>query len=297
MEIYALGIDFGGSKTLLVVLNSKNNIVYKNKVVSSKGWEYLVGLIKQSIDELKITENDIRGMGIGVASTVEPSTNKVVDAPALGWKDFDLVSNLKTEVSFPIRIENDVNCALIAENKIGVAQNCDPVLYIAIGTGLGGALMVGGKIIHGANNMAGEIGYQLDFDDYKNGKFNLPGQFGAYENKISGSALGKEFSSSEIFFKKLKNDDPLAIEIFEQFLIDLSILIVNAVCLLNPEKIIFGGGLSKALEPYLDSIQEKLKEMTPVPTKIEVSKLGEHASALGSASFFSETRIVNDSKI
>ena len=111
-----------------------------------------------------------------------------------------MVSNLKTQYSFPIIVENDVNCALIAENKMGAAQDCDPVLYISIGTGLGGALMVGGKIIHGANNMAGEIGYQLDKDDYKKGSVNPPGKFGAAENKISGTALAKGFSSSEKFF-------------------------------------------------------------------------------------------------
>jgi glucokinase len=296
MENYAIGIDVGGTKTMLIVLDSKQNSVYEKKVPSSKDWKFLVELINEAIDELKITQNDVSGMGIGIASAIEPSTNKVVDAPALGWKEFDLVSNLKPEFSFPIMIENDVNCALIAENKMGAAQDCDPVLYISIGTGLGGALMVGGKIVHGANNMAGEIGYQLDKEDYKKGGVNIPGQFGAAENKVSGTALGNQFSSSEEFFESLRKNEASALELFEKFLTDLSILIANSVSLLNPEKVILGGGLSIPLEPYLESIQEKIKEMTPIPTKIEFSKLGERAGALGAAVYLSENRMLDNLK-
>jgi glucokinase len=296
MENYAIGIDVGGTKTLLIVLDSNQNSVYEKKVPSSKDWKFLVEIIKEATKELKIADNEVGGIGIGMASAIEPSTNKVVDAPALGWKDFDLVSNLKSEFSFPLMIENDVNCALIAENKMGAAQDCDPVLYISIGTGLGGALMVGGKIVHGANNMAGEIGYQLDKEDYKKGGVNLSGQFGASENKISGTALGNHFSSSEDFFESLQRNDPSALALFDEFSIDLSILIANSVSLLNPEKVVLGGGLSKPLEPYLDTIQEKLRMMTPIPTKIEISKLGERAGALGAAVITSEKTMLDNLK-
>ncbi len=296
MENYGIGIDIGGTKTLLIVLDSNQNRVYEKKIPSSKDWKYLIALIKEAIGELKITVNDVGGLGLGVASAIEPSTNKVVDAPALGWKLFDLISNLKPHFSFPLFIENDVNCALIAERKMGAAQNCDPVFFISIGTGLGGALMVGGNIIHGANNMAGEIGYQLDKDDYKKGKLNLPSQFGTSENKISGTALRNRFFSSEKFFEKLGSNDKSALETFEEFSIDLSIMIANAVCLLNPEKVILGGGLSKPLEPYIETIKEKLAKMTPVPNKIEFSQLGERASALGAAVISSEEKMLDNLK-
>ena len=180
-------------------------------------------------------------VGIGIAGTIEPITNQVMDAPALNWKKLDLVSKLKLHFSFPILIENDVNCALIGENLMGFAHGFDPILYIAIGTGLGGAVMIGGQIIRGANNMAGEIGYQLDKTDYKNGKENLLGEFGVTEKKISGTALGNKFFSSEEFFKRLNDQDRIALEVFEEFSIDLSILISNVVCLLNPEKVFLGG--------------------------------------------------------
>jgi glucokinase len=296
MENYAIGIDVGGTKTLLIVLDSKQNSVYEKKVPSSKDWKFLVEIIKEATNELKIADNEVGGIGIGVASAIEPSTNKVVDAPALGWKDFDLISSLKPEFSFPIMIENDVNCALIAENKMGVAQDCDPVLYISIGTGLGGALMVGGKIVHGANNMAGEIGYQLDKEDYKKGGVNLSGQFGASENKISGTALGNQFSSSEEFFESLGKNDQSALALFDEFSTDLSILIANTISLLNPEKVVLGGGLSKPLEPYLETIQGKLRVMTPIPSKIEISKLGERAGALGAAVISSENTMLDNLK-
>jgi glucokinase len=296
MDNYSIGIDVGGTKTLLIVLDSKLNSVYEKKVPSSKDWKFLVVLIKEAINELKITENDVGGMGIGVASSIEPDSNKVVDAPALEWKQFDLISSLKLHFSFLIMIENDVNCALIAENKVGVAQDCDPVLYISIGTGLGGALMVGGKLINGANNMAGEIGYQLDKDDYKKGGVNLSGQFGVTENKISGTALGNQFSSSEEFFESLRKKELSALELFEEYSINLSVLISNSVCLLNPEKVILGGGLSKPLEPYLESIQEKINAMTPIPTKIEFSKLGESSGAIGAAVISSENRMLDNLK-
>ena len=283
MQNYTIGIDIGGTKTFLVVLDSNKNNLYEKKVSSSKEWKYLLKLICEALNQLKIAKNEIDGMGIGVASSIEPFTNKVVDAPALEWKQFDLVSILEPYFPFPIVIENDVNCALIGEYSSGSAKGCDSVFFISIGTGLGSAIMVNGKLIYGVKNMAGEIGYQLDKDDYKNGKLNAIGQFGITENKVSGTALGKKFFSSEKLFVKIKENDPSALKVFDEFLIDLCILISNIICLLNPEKVILGGGLSFAIEPYLDDIKEKVTSMVPVITQIELSKLGEQAVAFGAA--------------
>ncbi len=283
MSDYSIGIDIGGTKTLLIVLDASKKIVYEKKVPSSNDWKYLLDLVRDALNELKISKNQIDSMGIGVAGAVDPSTNKIIDAPGLGWRQFDLVSILKSHFPFKMVIDNDVNCALIGESKLGAAKGCNSVFFISIGTGLGSALMIGGKIIYGANNMAGEIGYQLDKDDFIRGEKNVLGEFGIAENKVSGTALNKWFSSSEEFFEKLAESDPSALKVFDEFLIDLTVLISNAICLLNPEKVILGGGLSKPLQPYLNEVKEKVTSMVPVSTQIELSQLGESVGALGAA--------------
>ncbi len=283
MSGYTIGVDIGGTKTLLVVLDANKKKIYEKKTKSSSDWKYLLDLVKGALSELKIFNNQINSMGIGVAGAVELNTDKIIDAPALKWKQFDLVSILKPHFPFKIFIDNDVNCALVAERSIGALKGCDSAFFISIGTGLGSALMVDRKIVYGANNMAGEIGYQLDKNDYMRGELNVLGEFGIAENKVSGTAFKKWFLSSENFFENLKDGDPSALKVFDEFLIDLSILISNAVCLLNPEKVIIGGGLSIPLKPHIDEIKEKVLSMVPIPAQIELSQLGESVVALGAA--------------
>jgi glucokinase len=282
-ESYTIGIDIGGTKTLLVLLDESQNIFYEKKITSSNGWEFLEILIKKALNEVSIEYYQVCGMGIGVAGSIDRISSKVIDAPGLKWIQFDLISKLKTHFSFPIFINNDVNCALLGESKIGAAKDCDPILFISIGTGLGCALMSGGKLINGANNMAGEIGYQLDKNDYVIGKTNKLGQFGIAESKISGTALKTKFSSSEEFFLSLEKKQDTAVELFDELSMNLSILIANAVCLINPEKVILGGGLSQPLKPYLEVMDKKIAELIPIPTQIELSQLNETAGALGAA--------------
>ena len=103
------------------------------------------------------------------------------------------------------------------------------------------------------------------------------------EHKVSGTALEKLFSSSKEFFELNKKGDSKARAVMEEFTLDLAILIANAVSLLNPEKVILSGGVAESLRNFLDMIQQKAAELTPVPVQIEIGVLGESAAAIGAA--------------
>ena len=117
------------------------------------------------------------------------------------------------------------------------------------------------------------------------GKKNSFGSFGISEQKLSGTALGALFSSAQAFFKLVNEGDLRAQNILENFIMDLSILIANAVSLLNPEKTILSGGVSKSLSNYLESICSQVRELTPIPSKIEIGQLGDAGAAIGAAGY------------
>ena len=133
--------------------------------------------------------------------------------------------------------------------------------------------------------MAGEISFMIERADMEKGKLNSFGSFGVAEQKVSGTALGTLFSSPKVFFELVGEGDLKAQNVLEDFIMDLSILIANAVSLLNPEKIILSGGVSKSLSKHLELIRGKVKELTPISVEIEIGQLGDPGAAIGAAGY------------
>jgi glucokinase len=170
------------------------------------------------------------------------------------------------------------------------------MIFIAIGTGVGSAIIANGSLIQGSDYMAGEIAYLVSEEGISGGHSNAFGDFGSYENKISGSALSRHGESAQVVFEKYAIGDEKAIPIINKFVTDLSIGIANMVSLLNPRKVIIGGGVSGSLPIVLESIRSAVARLTPIPTTIELSSLGEEAGAIGAIAFaFEQTGILKGS--
>ncbi|MFY0544116.1 ROK family transcriptional regulator [Brevibacillus sp. H7] len=292
---YGVGVDIGGTKVLIIITDWDGEVVYKRKLKTSSNIDDLVAMIKDSIQESGIQEQLIIAMGVGVPAITNTKQGIVIDSPALGWQNLPLRDIMQGHFSFPVFINNDVRCAALGEKWLGSGNQSRHMAFIAFGTGVGCAIVSNGELIEGHHFSAGEIGYLIDGEDVRNGLENRVGQFGTFENKTSGTALsGHGFTGAELF-QQYKNGNPLAISVIEKFVLDVSIAIANICSLLNPEKVILGGGVSESMHLVLEKIIENIKKFTPNHPEVELARLGTDAGGLGAIAFaFQKIQEVND---
>jgi glucokinase len=154
--------------------------------------------------------------------------------------------------------------------------------------------MANGSLIKGSNNMAGEVAYLVVEQDVAGEDANVFGQFGMFEKKISGLALAQHGDSPHVLFEQYARGEEKSISIIHRFVADLSTGIANMVSLLNPQKVILCGGVSQSLLPVLELIGSKVASLTPIPTKIELTTIGEEAGAVGAVALaFEHIGILN----
>jgi glucokinase len=287
--IYGIGVDIGGTKTLIILSDSQGHIVYRDRLRTSSNLDELVNMIKQSITRAKIPDSNLAGMGIGVPGRVNSVTGYIIDVPSLKWENLNLSEVFKSHFNVPIFINNDVNLAVTGEKWLGNGKNCNNLFYLAIGTGIGGALIINGEIVAGSSFSAGEVGYLIDRDDLQNGLLNCHQEFGTFEKKTSGTALAQKgqeigFTPPQLF-QEYSNGNPKVIPIIEDFILNISIVIANIASLINPETVIIGGGVSESMSIVIDKIRDKVISFTPIQTKIALSMLGGDAAALGGVGY------------
>jgi glucokinase len=282
---YGVGVDIGGTKILLVITDLDGEVLYKEEHPTHTNPDLIIHLIKEFIDRSKTPIHDISAMGVGVPSIINTKKGIVVDAPSLQWKDYEFLDFIKQHFDFPCFLNNDVNCAMYGEIRFGAGKECSDLLFIAIGTGVGSAVYANGKIVEGATYSAGEIGYLVDKTDLQNGYKRVPGQFGAFEKKTSGTALSRFGQSSRALFEKYYQGDKKAEEIIKEFILDLSLAIANATCLLNSNKVLIGGGVSRSMKGIIQDIQDLSNQWTPFPVEIELSQFHADAGAIGAVAY------------
>jgi glucokinase len=281
---YGIGIDIGGTKILVVITDLDGCMVFREKYPTTDKIDKLIEIINQCLDKAEMNESDIIAMGVGVPS-ITTKEGIVVDAPALNWSNVNLKGILQEKFAFPVFVNNDVNCAALGERWLGSAKNSDDIFFIAIGTGVGSAIIANGELIHGYDYRAGEIAYNVSEKDIEQGLENKMGEFGVFENKISGTFLSKQgYTSDELFIENMKGDRKAA-DIIDNFILQLSINISNVVNLLNPEIVVIGGGVSESMGGIAHRIQETIDRLTPIKTKIGLATLGGDAGGLGAIAY------------
>jgi glucokinase len=280
---YGIGVDIGGTKILLVITDMVGGIVFKKKIKTTSNVKEIVHFIKECLAESNIPEKKVIGMGIGVPGTV--SEGVVVRAKALSWTNLKLQEQAEAHFSFPVFIGNDVNYAAMGERWLGSGNNSNELLFLAIGTGVGSAIITNGSLVYGHEQRAGEVAYSIGREDITNKRFNVLGESAVFEKKVSGTALSKFGYSTEEIFEKYSSGDQEVVSVIEEFVTELSIVIANAVSLLNPEKVIIGGGVSESMKVVLKGIQETVNILTPIRTEVKLASLGGVAGALGAIAF------------
>lgn len=288
---YYIGVDIGGTKTLVIVEDEKKEI-FKTRTRTSCNVNEIIDNINKIIANLGIGEN-IAGMAVGVPGRVDSTQGIIIDAPALGWINLDMMAIFKKSFEFPVFIDNDVNLAIFSEKYRGGFAYSSNMFYISIGTGVGSSMIINNQLVRGSSYEAGEIGYFSNELDIRDGVLGESGEFGMFEKRISGTALNEKAKQigldSNSLFEEYYGGNTEVKKIIEDFTLHLSIVLSNVISLLNPEIVIIGGGVSTSMKGLLQYIKDTVAKITPIRSNIIISQFGNDSGALGAVEFSKRT--------
>ena len=284
MKKLLIGVDLGGTKISTGIADRKGKLLHIITVPTqaSSGPRKVIKRIEDSIlaacAGAKVGLKDVDRIGIGAPGPV--INDHVIDPPNLiGWKKVPLKSLIAKHLKKKVILENDANCAALAELKFGAGRKFSTFIYVTISTGIGGGIIIDKKLYKGSRGSAGEIGHTVIEID---GPICPCGKPGHLEGLAAGPAIAKRSGMSpEKLNEAAKNRDPNAINeiIYTGNLIGIGFS--NLVNILNPEAIIVGGGISNFGSLLFDSIRSTVKEMAIADVKIIPAKLHKNVGVMG----------------
>jgi len=300
---YVVGIELGASHLHFALADFCGEILSDSieKVRPEQGPRKMIAQIKEGIRKLAghhAERGRLRALAIGVPSPVDPRTGLVTFANNLpGWKNIDLLRELKRAVRVPIRVVNDANAAAVGERWRGVARGADCFVFIALGTGIGSGVFVHGRLHSGRTGSAGEL-FRMNVE-WPRWRENF-GETGYFESYVSGmgiAAAGKELANSRdaaeagglaeerdarFVFESFHRGDPQARAVLEKIFTILGVGIANIVAVLDPDLIVLGGGVAKgAPEFMLATVEGVVRTIHPDPPPIRLSALEDKAQTYG----------------
>ncbi|MBR3040720.1 MAG: ROK family glucokinase [Lachnospiraceae bacterium] len=306
MAQYIFAVDLGGTTVKLGLFDKEGNVLEKWEIVTRKenNGENILPDIAATIlakaEEKAIAKEDILGIGIGVPGPVD-SKGTIYKAANLGWDVFNVSDTLSELTGLPVKTGNDANVAALGEMWKGGGQGYNSIVAVTLGTGVGGGVIIEGKLLAGATGAGGEIGH-IHVEDNE----RIPcgcGNTGCLEQYTSATGITRLANerlaldakpsvlrdgevSAKTVFDAVKAGDELAIEVAEIFGMYLGkgLAVVGAV--VNPEAFVIGGGVSKAGEVLFDYIEKNYMKYSFHGTrnvKFKLATLGNDAGIYGAA--------------
>ena len=257
-----IGIDLGGTNVRVAKVNQLGEILQIESSPSyalegtQKVMDNLISLIK------KIDKSDVVGIGIGVPGPVDTRRGVMTMATNLpGFEEYPMAKELEQAFNLPTYVDNDANVAGLAEALVGAGKGEPIVYYVTHSTGVGGALVVDGKVVSGRYGYAGEVGnIILTREGKKQNHLNI----GAAENLFSGTALVKEaqekldpsITSAKSIFDKANEGNLVAIDIIDKMAFNFASLLSAIAHVVDPHVFVIGGGVSKSKDYYFEKMTE-----------------------------------------
>lgn len=308
-----VGIDMGGTSIKALVVDGKNAIRASEKLPTRRGLkpekliQDVAGLVQAAAEAAGLKMTEIRAVSIGVPGVIDPVRGIVHEAPNLGWEQVKVGPELKAMLGVPVLLDNDVNVGLLGEHAFGAGERAQELVGIFVGTGIGGAIISRGQLYQGSQGGAGEVGHTVILVD---GPLCSCGHHGCAEALASRTAMerdvraaikagrqsvvlklmrkrGKPRMTSSIIHAALKRKDAVMREVLARAQYHLGILVANVVNLLDPERVVIGGGIAARLgEDYVGPIRKTayeyfLRHEDAKRVKIVPGRLGDNAGALG----------------
>jgi glucokinase len=310
---YLVGVDLGGTKILAGVFTPEMKCLGRSKrsTKSHRGFEEVIQrvgrCVQEAVDECDLRMDQVKAVGIGAPGAVDPEAGRVLVAPNLDWKDVPLKKELEKELKVPVFLENDGNVCTLGVHKIEFGSKPRHLVGLYLGTGIGAGLILDGKLYSGFNRTAGEIGHMvMQVGGPKCGCGNrgcfeaLAGRQSLFrkiqsavqagQNTILTEMLGPELTDmrSGDLRKAIRRGDKFVKEIVEEAAEYTGIAVANLIHILNPEKVVLGGGLIDALANEMMAIIIKTAHdyaLHGIDKGIEIiaSKLGDDAGIAGAA--------------
>ncbi|MDR0922122.1 MAG: ROK family protein [Lactobacillales bacterium] len=280
-------LDVGGTSIKYGVWKNEE-LIDKGTVDTPKTLEEYYKVLTQIIDEMK-KNHQIIGVGMSTPGSVDKETGIIGGASAVPYiHDFPIKIELEKQFDLPVSFENDANCAAMAEVRFGAGKDLKNVLFIIIGTGIGGSVIVDGKVQHGKHLFGGEFGFML-MDD-KNSFSSLGTAVNMARRYTKRKNDGMEYTGKQVFELADKGDS-LALEESEIFYYNLAKGIYNLQYAFDPEKIILGGGVSQA-EFLISNVNKRLQaildqvKIAPFMPEIVACEFKNDANLIGAAADF-----------
>jgi len=309
-----VGVDLGGTKLLAGSVDSDLNVHHRARRVA-QGVEQpaLIELVRDAVEEvIAATPHEVIGVGFGIPCLIDQRTGTAVMAVNLAINDLAFGDVMAERLGLPVFVDNDANCAVLAEHRHGAARGADHVVLLTIGTGIGGGLVLGGEVYRGAVGAGAELGHCVVDIDGPRCQGQCPNR-GCLEAVASGTALAREArrlaeeqpgsalgralatgtAITGILATELAHDgDPTAREAVELIGRRLGVGIASYVNVFNPEVVVIGGGVVAAGEMLLAPAREEVAARALPPSRdvvsIRAAHFGAEAGMVGAATLAAE---------
>ncbi|TMU85527.1 ROK family glucokinase [Bacillus sp. BHET2] len=313
-EKWLVGVDLGGTTTKIAFLSKYGELLHKWEIQTDKsddGKNIIVNIAKaidKKLEELDQPKEKLAGIGMGAPGPVDMAKGIIYEAVNLGWdKNTPLKDLLEMETGLSAVIDNDANCAALGEMWKGAGDGAKDLVCVTLGTGVGGGVITNGDVVHGVKGAGGEIGHITVVPE---GGFQCNcGKTGCLETVASATGVvrlaNKKLDSSteasmlrtirdeqgtisaKDIFDSAREDDGLALEVIDQLAFYLGLSLANLGNGLNPEKIVIGGGVSKAgeilLKPVVKFFEKFSFPTVRTSTNLSIATLGNDAGVIGAA--------------
>jgi len=310
--MYYIGVDLGGTGIKAGVVNEKGEILSKGSTPTMAERPYqaviadIATLCRTVAADANIAIEEIEAIGVGVPGICDPKTGIIPKCTNLGWFDVPFVSELQSHIAKPVIVDNDATVAGFAEYIAGVSAGTHSSVFVTLGTGVGGGIIINGRPYSGAHGVGSEIGHM---NIAMGGELCTCGNRGCFERYASATSIIRdarravaenpdsaimekcggdvEKINAKIVIDAAKEGDAVAKQVFDGYVNGLAHGLVNLINVIDPEVIVLGGGVSMAGEFLLNAVREAMKPLIffkSMPyADVKLATLGADAGIIGAA--------------
>ena len=307
MSKFVFGVDIGGTTVKIGLFSIEGELLDKWEITTrtDEGGAYILSDISESVkakmQEKDITSDDVKGVGMGVPGPVKED-GTVIKCVNLGWGIFNAAEELSKLLGLPVKAGNDANMAALGEMWQGGGKGHKNVVCVTLGTGVGGGIILGGKMLAGVNGAGGEIGH-ITIDPEETDACNC-GKKGCLEQYASATGIVRmankllnasdkpsklrevQYISAKEIFDAAKTGDELSLSLVEELGKKLGFALASIACVVDPEIFVIGGGVSRAGAILIDTTKKYFQQYAfhaCKNTEFELAKLGNDAGMYGGA--------------
>lgn len=310
---YVLGIDIGGTKLAAGLVTLEGELVAQDRAptLAQEGPSPVIGrmvdLCRRVLAQSGVDRREVLAGGVGCGGPLDPVAGVIMEPPNLpGWVDVPLVQRLEDALSMPAYLDNDANAAALGEHRFGAGRGVANMVYLTISTGVGGGVIMGGRLYQGQNGNAGEIGHM---SLVYNGRLCNCGSRGCLEAYASGTSIAArareavlagngsllvalaggspEAITGETVEEAVRAGDPVARQVWEETMEILGAGVANVINIFNPERVVLGGGITNVGDLLFEPVRRIAlsRAMKPLSRVVQIvpAQLGGQVGVLGAA--------------